>query len=250
VGAALLLVVLSACGGTGSGDTRQSAVAGDVNVFAAASLTEAFSAVGPAFQRHHAGLATHFNFAGTPVLLAQIQQGASADVLASADEASMQKAVAAGVVTGPTRVFAHNRLEIVVGRGNPRHVRGLSDLARPDLLYVTADPAVPVGRYTARALSAAGVRVSPRSQEPDVKSVLGKVELGEADAGVVYVTDVVAAGTRVTGVPIPDDQNVVATYPAARVAGSRNAENAARFLEFLQSAEGQAILGRFGFAAG
>ena len=224
-------------------------VHGTLNVFAAASLTDAFKDTGAAFTRIYPDVKVTFNFAGTPTLLTQLEQGASADVLASADQPNMQKAIDAGLVLGDPRVFTRNRLEIVVAAHNPKHVQGLADLARPDVLYITEATTVPAGRYSAQALAAAGVKANPRSFETDVKSVVTKVQLGEADAGIVYVTDVKAAGSRVAGIEIPDAQNVVATYPAAVVKGSKNAQGAEAFIAFLLSREGQALLQGFGFTA-
>ena len=224
-------------------------VHGTLNVFAAASLTDAFKATGAAFTRNHPDAKVTFNFAGTPTLLTQIQQGASADVFASADQANMQKAVDAGVTTGNPTAFAHNRLEIVVAAHNPKRIAGLPDLARSDVLYITEAATVPAGKYAAQALATAGVKANPRSFETDVKSVVTKVQLGEADAGIVYVTDVKSAGPRVAGVEIPEALNVVATYPVAVVRGAQNGNGADAFITFLLSREGQALLQGFGFTA-
>jgi molybdate transport system substrate-binding protein len=246
---AALLVLLSACGGTAAPAVQatRDPVSGEVTVFAAASLTESFTAAGATFKNLHPGVTTAFNFAGTPTLLAQVQQGAAVDVFASADQANMQKAADAGLVTTPAPIFTKNRLEIVVPPGNPKRLTGLTDLARPDVLFIMAAPAVPAGKYGAQALAAAGVKPNPRSQEADVKSVVSKVQLGEADAGIVYVTDVKAAGTRVAGVPIPDAQNVVATYPIAIAKDARNRVAAAAFIAYLLSTDGQKLLQGFGF---
>jgi molybdate transport system substrate-binding protein len=158
----------------------------------------------------------------------------------------MQKAVDAGLVAGSPSIFAHNRLEIVVGSGNPKHVAGLSDLGRSGLVVVLCAPVVPCGHYAAQALQNAGVTVQPASQETDVKAVVSKVALGEADAGIVYVTDVKAAGAAVQGVQIPLSANVVADYPVAVLKDSQNAPLARAFISYLLGA-GQATLGRYGF---
>lgn len=171
-------------------------------------------------------------------------EGAPADVFASADQANMQKVVDAGSVSS-TAVFASNRLQIVVGPGNPKGIRSLADLARPGLVVVLCAPAVPCGAYGAQALGRAGVTVHPASQEQDVKAVVSKVQLGEADAGIVYQTDVRAAGAAVQGVDIPADQNVPVEYPIAVL--KRADPAAARFVDFVRSPAGQRILGGFGF---
>jgi len=218
-----------------------------VTVFAAASLTEAFKAIGSEFERTTPGATLQFNFAGSPTLVQQIRQGAPADVFASADQANMDALVQAGAIDGTPRVLARNRLEIVVPAGNPRHIAGLADLSRPGLTLGLCAPTVPAGRYAAEAFAKAGLTVPPASQEPDVKAVLSKAMLGEIDAGIVYVTDVAAAGTQVEGIVIPDQYNVVAQYPIAVVHGAPQARAAAAFVDFAVTPAAQAILRRFGF---
>jgi molybdate transport system substrate-binding protein len=241
-------VVLAACSGNGgNGSTSPSPLGGAVNVFAAASLTDAFNALGASFHEANSGVTLKFNFAGTPTLLTQIEQGAPADVFASADTTNMDKLNGDGFTAGTSHVFARNKLEIVVGPGNPRGITGLADLAKPGVIYITAAPTVPAGKYALQVLKMAGVTVTPKSLETDVKSVVSKIELGEADAGIVYTTDVTAAGSKVAGVPIPDADNVVATYPIAMVKGSANATAANAFIAFVLSATGQAKLQSFGF---
>jgi len=214
-----------------------------IDVFAAASLTDAFKVLGGSFH----GASVRLNFAGTPTLVTQIEQGAQADVFASADTTNMDRLKADGFTAGEPKVFAHNRLEIVVAPGNPKGVSSLGDLAKPGLVYISAGPTVPAGKYAAQALAKAGVTVHPRSLETDVRSVVSKIELGEADAGIVYVTDVKAAGAKVAGVPIPDADNVVATYPVVEVKGARNAAAAGDFIAYVLSTEGQKKLATFGF---
>ena len=227
------LLAISACG-TSTQAPRT------VTVFAAASLTDAFKALGK-----DAGVQVTFNFAGSPTLVTQIEQGAKADVFASADTTNMDKLKNDGFTSGDTRVFAHNKLEIVVAPGNPKHIASLADLAKPGLVYISAGPAVPAGKYATQALAKAGVKVTPKSLEADVKSVLSKVELGEADAGIVYTTDVKAAGNKISGVPISDEDNVVATYPISSVKGANG--SARTFIDYVLSAAGQATLESFGF---
>jgi molybdate transport system substrate-binding protein len=235
-----------ACGG--SSPSQGTSFSGTASVFAAASLTDSFKALGTAFQAAHPGTTLQFNFAGTPTLVTQIEQGASADVFASADTTNIDKLKADGLTAGTSQVFAHNKLEIVVGAGNPRHITGLADLAKPGVIYITAAAGVPAGKYALQILDKAGVKVTPKSLETDVKSVVSKIELGEADAGIVYVTDVKAAGSKVTGVPIPDSVNVIATYPIVAVKGAaQNSNLAEAFIAYVLSADGQATLQSFGF---
>lgn len=242
--ALLLLVALlaTACGGTqrSSGSGRPT----ELKVFAAASLTAAFIKLGGEFSAAHPGVKVTFNFAGSQALATQIQQGAPADVFASADTANMDKVKN---LVGPPQPFASNLLEIVVARGNPKGVKGLADLARRDLKVVLEAPTVPAGRYARQALDAQHVTVHPVSLEDNVKAVVTKVALGEADAGIVYVSDVKAGGDTVQGVAIPRDQNVPATYPIAVVKASQHPQDAQAFVDLVRSAQGQQVLQSFGF---
>jgi molybdate transport system substrate-binding protein len=224
-------------------------MSGTASVFAAASLTDSFKAIGAAFQTADPGTTVQFNFAGSPTLVTQIEQGASAGIFASADMTNMDKLKADGFTGGTPQVFAHNKLEIVVAAGNPKHITGLPDLAKPGVIYITAAPTVPAGKYALQILDKAGVKVTPKSLETDVRSVVSKIVLGEADAGIVYVTDVKAAGGKVTGVPIPDSVNVIATYPIVAVKGGNNLSLANAFIAYVLSADGQATLQSFGFLA-
>ena len=242
-------LVALACGSTSTatGQGSPQPLSGTLSVFAAASLTDAFKALGDSFHQQHAGVMLQFNFAGTPTLVTQIEQGAPADVFASADTTNMDRLRGDGFAAATPRVFAHNRLEIVVAPGNPRGIISLGDLAKPGVIYISAGPTVPAGKYAAQALAKAGVTVTPKSLETDVKSVVSKIELGEADAGIVYATDVKAAGGKVLGVPIADPYNVVATYPMAIVKAAKNFAAAEAFVAFVGSAQGQAKLETFGF---
>ena len=244
-----LLIQSVACGSAPkpSGD-QNSHLRGTLTVLAAASLTAAFTAEGSAFERLHAGLQVRFDFAGSSTLVTQVEQGARADVFASADEINMQHLATAGLVSGVPKVFARNRLEIVVGPGNPKKIESLSDLDRAGIIYISAAPGVPAGTYAAKILAAAHVAATPRSQEADVKAVVTKVQLGEADAGIVYVTDVSAAGRAVSGVPIPASQNLIANYPLATIKGAPNPLAASAFDHFILSPAGQRIMEKFGFA--
>jgi molybdate transport system substrate-binding protein len=224
-----------------------SRLSGTVRVFAAASLTAAVQKVASAFEKAHPGVEVELNFAGSQTLVQQILQGAPGDVFASADEVNMQKLVAGGEVAGAPQVFAHNALQILVAAGNPRHIAGLADLAKPDLTIALCGPTVPCGRYAGEAFSKAGLAVPAASQELDVKAVVTKVALGEADTGIVYVTDVRAAGIEVEGVDIPEAFNVDARYPIAVLKGARNPAAAEAFVALVLSQEGQQVLAAFGF---
>ena len=217
-------------------------------VFAAASLTESFTAISEAFTAKHPGEHAKFSFGASSALATQLEQGAPADVIATADEVTMKRLDDAGLVDSP-HTFAKNRLAIAVEPKNPKGVHGLADLAKPGLVVVLAAEQVPVGRYARQVLSAAKVTVTPVSLEPDVKAVLTKVQLGEADAGIVYATDVKAAQGKVAGVEIPEAQNALAVYPIAVSKHAANPAAAKGFVGFVLSPEGRAILERFGFAA-
>ena len=242
---AAVALLLTSCASSNPTETAQ---VQDVNVFAAASLTDAFTQAGDEFARTNTRVRLVFNFGSSSTLATQITNGAPADVFASADEANMQKIVDAMLTDGTPTVLATNRLAIAVASGNPKKIASLADLARSDVLLVLAAPTVPAGKYALDALSKAGVTVRPASQEVDVRAVLNKVSLGEADAGIVYVTDVMSAAGRVTGVNIPDQQQVVARYPVAVVKDSKNTALAHRFVDYLVSPAGQSTLAEFGFS--
>lgn len=244
--AALLavLVLAAGCGSSATADEGEAAAPRELNVFAAASLTEAFTRIGADFTAAHPDVKVTFNFAGSNDLVTQIRQGAPADVLATADTSTMDDA--GDLVTGP-RPFAANTLVIAVAPGNPLGISGLEDLSRKDVKVVLAAPEVPAGKYADEILSRAGVAVEPVSLEVTVKGVVTKVALGEADAGIVYVTDVSAAQGDIDGVTIPDGQNVAAVYPLGAVAASAHADDAAAFVDFVLSDAGQGILADHGF---
>ena len=237
-----LALLAAACGG---GTATAGRPGGEVVVLAASSLSAAFADEAGAFQRAHPELRVRVSFAGSQALAAQVAQGAPADVFASADEANMDRVSATGLAVDP-RVFATNRLVIAVAKGNPKGVRGLADLGRKNVAVVLCAPAVPCGGYSKTVLGAAGVSVVPVSQEQDVKGVVAKVALGEADAGICYRTDATPSA-GVDAVAIPDSQNVVARYPVAALKAAPNPSGASLFISFLTSGPGQDILGRDGF---
>ncbi|MFB7406166.1 molybdate ABC transporter substrate-binding protein [Streptomyces sp. NPDC056202] len=257
---AALLVPLAACGNSDdnkkdtagpSGSASASATAStsgapaaNLTVLAAASLTDVFKTAGAAYEKSHPGTKLTFSFAGSQELVAQVSQGSPADVLVTADTKSMDKVKAD---TGTPAIIAKNRLVIATGEGNPFKVDDLKDLADTKLKVVLAAPEVPAGKYSKQILDAQKVTVKPVSQEPNVRAVLSKVELGEADAGLVYKTDAASAADKVDAVEIPDDQNAIAKYPAATIKDSKNAEAAAAFVAWLSSPEGQKILQDAGF---
>ena len=247
---------LAGCAGSPSGGaagaaaapTSPSRLSGTITVLAAASLTEAFGALGRQFETAHPGTRVRFSFGASSSLATQITQGAPADVFASASGTSMDQVVAARAADNPT-TFARNRMEIAVPPGNPARIATVADLARPGVKVVLCAAVVPCGSTAREVLANAKVTVRPVSLEADVKSTLAKVQLGEADAGVVYVTDVQAAGTRVTGVQIPAGVNAFTAYPIDTLAASGNPALAAAFKGYVLSADGQGVLAADGFAA-
>ena len=241
---------LAACGsggGTASSSPSSASLSGFIHVFAAASLTASFNALGMSFHQADPGVGVDFNYAGTPTLVTQIEQGAPADVFASADTTNMDKLTADGYAGGTSKVFARNQLEIVVAPGNPKAITRLADLAKPGVIYITEAPSVPAGKYSLQALASGGVKVTPKSLETSVTAVISKIELGEADAGIVYTTDIKAAGSKVQGVEIPTANNVIATYPLVTVKGTKSADVANAFINYVLSSTGQSTLATFGF---
>ena len=236
---------VSACGSGEDGD--QDGADGKVTVFAAASLTEAFTELGLQYESQHEGTEVEFSFAASSELAAQIDQGAPADVFASADEANMEKVVDSGMAEGEPVAFAGNVLEIAVPAGNPGNVEGLVDLGKDDLIVAVCDFEVPCGSAAEEVLGKAGVEASVDTYEPDVKSVLTKVELGEVDAGLVYHSDVLASGDRIESIRIPEGVQVVNTYPIVVIEGSDNPVGGEDFIDLVLSDTGQAELGERGF---
>lgn len=245
--ATALSAALASCGSSppgssGSGDDTT------ITVFAASSLTGTFTDLGADFEASHPGVAVDFNFAGSSDLVAQIQQGAPADVFASADEATMDKLTSDGLQGAEPAIFASNTLEIAVPPGNPAGVATLQDLTEDGLNLVVCAPEVPCGAATAKVADAAGLTLSPVSEEQSVADVLAKVESGEADAGIVYVTDVRAAGDAVEGIAFPESGEAANLYPIVTVKDSENADLAQEFVDLVLSAAGQDVLRAAGFA--
>jgi molybdate transport system substrate-binding protein len=220
---------------------------GEITVFAASSLTESFDAIAKQFEKKYPDVTVKFNYDASSNLATQINQGAPADVFASADQDNLQKTIDAGTVTPPPVVFAKNRLEIAVEKGNPKKIKSLADLQRSGLVVVLCADQVPCGKYAAQSLAMAGVSISPASKEENAKATLSKVSIGEADASIVYVTDVKASKGTASGVKIADKQNVIATYPMGVVKQSQNATAAKAWVQFVESKDGQKTLRKFGF---
>jgi molybdate transport system substrate-binding protein len=241
--AAALVVVASACGNDGNAASSP----GNVTVFAAASLTAAFTEIGDAFTAANPDTGVTFNFAASSDLVAQINEGGPADVFASADQSNMSKLIDAGNNGSDPVVFATNSLEIIVEPGNPEAITGVADLGNDDLIVVICAAEVPCGKYAQQIFDAAGVAVTPDSLEENVKAVVTKVAAGEADAGLVYTTDVIAAGDRAEGVQIPADVNVLAEYPIAVTRDPPNAQAGQAFIDFVLGEQGQRILDSYGF---
>ena len=252
----LACVCAAACAASAGPASQRSS---DLQIFAAASLTDAFKEIARQLEAQRPGLVVRLNSAGSQQLAMQLEQGARADVFASADERWMSYAMERGLVSGEITVFARNRLVVIVPKTNPARIRGLQDLARGGLKLVLGADAVPVGRYSRIVLR--NLACDPAfgsdfatltlrnvvSEEENVKSVVGKVQLGEADAGIAYRSDVTPAVARLVRViEIPNSANIVAEYPIAVVKDAQHPDAAKAFVEFVLSAQGQAILARRG----
>jgi molybdate transport system substrate-binding protein len=247
---ALLLVGLTACG-SGSGNNTSSSAApagGSLTVYAAASLKKTFTDIGEQFKTDNPGWNVEFTFAGSSDLVTQLTQGAKADVFASADAKNMDKASTAGLVSGDPVNFASNTIVIVTAPGNPKKVASFADLARPDLSVVVCAPQVPCGSATEKVEQSTKVTLNPVSEESSVTDVLTKVTSGQADAGVVYVTDALGVGDKVTEVDFTESSAAVNTYPIAVLKSAADATAAKKFVDLVTSEAGQKILSQAGFA--
>ncbi|MHC9296661.1 molybdate ABC transporter substrate-binding protein [Mycobacterium sp. LTG2003] len=235
-------MLVSACSSEPSTQAADSVV-----VFAAASLKPAFIEIGERFKADNPGAEIEFSFAGSSDLVTQLTQGADADVFASADTRNMDKAVQARLVDGEPVNFATNTLTIAVAPGNPKGIKSFQDLAKPGVSVVVCAPPVPCGGATEKVEKATAVTLSPVSEETSVTDVLNKVTTGQADAGIVYVTDAADAGDKVTSVPFPESAQAVNTYPIAVLKDSRNADLANRFVGLVTGEAGQKVLAEEGF---
>lgn len=254
--AALFLAALLAAGCSTSAGTPEGSDADPrptrartLTVFAAASLQQPFGEIGRIFEDSHPGVTVRFSFGGSSGLVAQLSEGAPGDVLATANEQTMRKAVADGLVTTPPKPFVSNTLQIVVPADNPARISSLADLTTEGTKVVLCAPAVPCGAASAAVEKVAGIDIRPVSEEQSVTDVLGKVRSGEADAGLVYVTDVVGAGAEVTGIDVPEAASAVNRYPIATLREAADSSLADEFVDVVTSSAGLEVLADAGFQA-
>jgi molybdate transport system substrate-binding protein len=241
-------LALAACGSattTGPSATPDP-LSGSITVLAASSLTSAFNTAEHGLELDHPGFTATYSFAGSQTLVTQVINGAPADVIATANTTTMAQLVAKGLVDTPVK-FCQNKLEIIVAPGNPKSIKTLADLANPGVAVVLGDPSVPVGSYAKDVLTKAGVKLTPKSLQLDDAEVVQQVESGNADAALVFVTDVISAGDKVTGVPIPDAQNKVGVYEIAVIKASTKTAAAQAYVTAAVSGEVQAELKAAGF---
>jgi len=241
--ALVLILALAACG-----SSDESSDGATIMVFAAASLKKTFTEIGEQFKTDNPGVSVEFNFAGSSDLVTQLTQGAQADVFASADTKNMDKAAAAGLLDGDPVNFASNTLTIAVAPGNPKQIKSFQDLTKPGLNVVVCAPPVPCGSATQKVEEATGVNLAPVSEESSVTDVLNKVTTGEADAGLVYVTDAMGAGDKVAAVAFPESAGAVNTYPIAALKTSEKPELARKFIAAVTGEAAQKTLSAAGFA--
>jgi molybdate transport system substrate-binding protein len=256
--ASLIVVGLAACASNNSGtssapgpsatESGSLSLSGNITVFAAASLTESFTELGKQFESANPGTKVTFSFGASSGLAQQINSGAPADVFASASPKNMDQVVDVGGASNP-KVFATNKMEIATPPNNPAQIASVNDLAKSSVKTALCQPQVPCGSVAQQVFTNAKITVKPVTLEPDVKSVLTKVQLGEVDAGMVYVTDVKAAGEKVKGVEISDDVNASTDYPIAALTKSGNAAVASAFVDLVLSPAGQGLLTAAGFQA-
>lgn len=249
---AVVLTILTACGGSSAGDTGSVAdgeLSGTLTVFAAASLTDVFGELGDWLTADNRGLEIRFNFAASSALATQIVQGAPADVFASANRTQMTVVTDEGLQAAEPEVFAENVLQIAVPAGNPAGITGLADFAREDLTLASCAPDVPCGAAAEQVFEAAGVTAVPDTLEEDVRAALTKVELGEVDAALVYASDVASAGDTVDGIEFPEAEDAVNEYPICALAAAPNPAAAAAFVDLVLSSAGQQALENAGFRA-
>ena len=240
-------LVLAACSSSSSSGTASGKPTGTLVVFAATSLTDAFNKIAAQFQKANPDVTVKFNYNGSSSLATQITQGAPADVFASASPTNMKVVTDAGDAAGTPKTFTSNTGEIMVETGNPLHIKTVADLANSKIKTVVCAPEVPCGALAQDIFKNAGVTVKPVSEEQNVGGVVTKVTLGEADAGIVYVTDVKANENDAVGVPIPANQNDITEYPIVEVKAAPNATAAKAFMSYVLGSAGQQVLASFGF---
>jgi molybdate transport system substrate-binding protein len=253
-----LTLLLAGCGGgsqpagtaPSAAPSAAPAASGTLTVLAAASLTETFTALEKQFEAAHPGVDVKLNYAGSSDLAQQVVNGAPADVFAAASDATMKTVTDAGMAAGAPSVFATNVLEIATAPGNPKGIASFADLAKPDLKVVVCAPQVPCGAAADKIEKATGVTLRPVSEEADVKSTLGKVTSGDADAGLVYVTDVSAARGTVQGVDFPEANQATTNYPITVLKDAPQAQLAQQFVDLVTGDEGQQALKTAGFGPG
>ena len=244
----LAALLLAGCApGQTVGTTSSAAPARSLTVFAAASLQKTFTVLGKTFEASHPGVTVVINFAGSQTLASQLVEGASADVFASANETQMKVVTDAGLATGQPTIFATNQLMIAVPPDNPAGIASFGDLTRKGLALVVCAPAVPCGAATQKVEQATGVRLDPVSEEQSVTAVLSKVQTGEADAGLVYRTDVIAAGGSVRGITFPESGQAVNRNPIVLLKGAPRAELGRAWIDLVLGAQGQSVLADAGF---
>jgi molybdate transport system substrate-binding protein len=247
VGALVLTGCSSSTSSPSAGSSGSGKLSGTLVVFAATSLTDAFDKIGAQFEKAHPGVTVKFNYNGSSSLATSINQGAPADVFASASPTNMKTVTDAGDAVGTPQIFTRNTGEIMVESGNPQKINSVKDLANPKVKVVVCAPEVPCGALAQDIFKNAGVTVKPVSEETNVGGVVTKVTLGEADAGIVYVTDVKENESKAEGVPIPASQNDVTEYPIVEVKGAPNASAAKSFMSYVLGPDGQQVLASFGF---
>ena len=240
--AVIPLIFLAAC--SSSSESQQQTT---LNVYAASSLATPFAYAGLAYEKEHPGVKVQFNLGASSDLARFVQEGAPADVFASADITNMNKVESQDLLDSQSLIFATTYLEIIVEKGNPLNISSLQDLTDPDLIFVTTNPEVPIGKYTAEVFDKASLTVTPDSLESNVKGIMLKVAGGEADAGIVYHSEVIASDGQVEGVEIPTKFNIVAEFPIGIIKNSANKQEAQRFIDYLLSPEGQSLLTQYGF---
>ncbi|MDW5561821.1 MAG: molybdate ABC transporter substrate-binding protein [Methanomassiliicoccus sp.] len=258
--AAVLVVAMVAVAAVSMNGGKSSAASTEVTVFAAASLSKAFTEIGEQYEAEHSGVKINFNFDGSANLKTQLVNGATADVFASADNKNMNLTQIAGLMDNSTvKTFVKNKVTVIIPSGNPAGITSLTDLTKSGLKIVIGDTTVPIGNYTRTILKnldnssseftdyEAKVMANVVSQESNVNNVVTKVALGEADAGFVYTTDAAGAGSNVSLISIPDEYNVIAVYPIGALLSTTHSAEAISFIEYVLSTEGQAILSKYGF---